>query len=82
MLASPRSHLYFFELVQRAACAHSPMESRQDFWRNELLYRPGEIERHLGAKRALLSRGRDVHMQDVLPTCAQHDDVAVSEFEK
>ena len=31
--------------------------SRPDYWRNELLYREGDIERHPGPKRAF-SRGR------------------------
>ena len=51
-------------------------------WRNELLYRAGGIERHLGPKRALPLRGRDVLAQDVLPTTAQRYNLAVSEFEK
>ena len=59
-----------------------PMGSRSDFWRNELLYRAVDIERHPGPKRALPSRGRGVLIQDILPTTAEHDDVAVSEFEK
>ena len=59
-----------------------PMGSRPDYWRNELLYRGGNIERHSGAKRALPLRGRDVLVQNVLPTTAQRYDVAVSEFVK
>ena len=35
---------------------------------NELLYREGDIERHAGPQRALPSQGRDVLMQDALPT--------------
>ena len=58
------------------------MGSRPDYWRNELFYRAGEIERHPGPKRTLPWRGRDVPMQDILPTAAQHNDVAVSKFEK
>ena len=41
-----------------------------------------DIERTLGPKRALSPRGRDVLVQDVLPTAAQRYDVAVSEFEE
>ena len=36
----------------------------------------------LDEKRALPPRGRDVLVQDVLPTTAQRYDVAVSEFEE
>ena len=49
-------------------------------WRNELLHRAGDIERHPG-KRALSLRGRDVLVQDVLPTTAQRYGGAVAEFE-
>ena len=59
-----------------------PTGAGPDHWRNELLYREGDIERHPGPKRALPSRGRDVPLQDALPTTAQHYDVAVSEFEE
>ena len=57
-----------------------PVGSRPDYWRNELLYRAVYIEKHPGPKRARPSRGRGVQIQDVLPTTAQHDDVAVSDF--
>ena len=59
-----------------------PIGAGPDNWRNELLYRGGDIERHPGPKKAIPLRGRDVLMQDVLPTAAQHRDVAVSELEK
>ena len=58
------------------------MGSRPDCWRNELLYRAGDIERHPCPKRALLLRGRDVLVQDVLLTTAQRYDVAFAEFDK
>ena len=58
------------------------MGSRPDYWRNELLYCGGDIKRHPGPKRALLLRGRDVLVQDVLPATAQRYDVTVSEFDK
>ena len=50
-------------------------------WRNTL-YREGDIERHPGPKRAMPLRDWDVLLQDVLPTTAEHCDVAGSEFEK
>ena len=59
-----------------------PTGSRPDYWRNELLYRGDDIERHPGPKRALPLRGRDVLVPDVLPTTAQRHDLAGSEFEK
>ena len=40
-----------------------PVGSRPDYWRNGLLYRAGDVERHPGQKRAILFRGRDVLMQ-------------------
>ena len=58
-----------------------PMVTRPDYWRNELLFRACDIERHPGPKRTLPLRGRDVLVQDVLPTTAQRYDVAVVEFE-
>ena len=42
----------------------------------------GSSKKHPGPKRALPSRGRDVLTQVILPTSSQHDDVAVSDFEK
>ena len=59
-----------------------PMGSRPDYWRKELLYRGGDIERNTGPRRALPPRGRDVLVQDFLPTTSQRYDVGVSEFEK
>ena len=59
-----------------------PMGSQPDDWRNELCYRVADIEGHPGPKPALPLRGRLVLVQDVLPTTAQHYDVAVSEYEK
>ena len=51
-----RSHLRCSELVQCAAWAH-PVGSRPDSWRDELLYRVGDTERHPGPKtRASLAR--------------------------
>ena len=58
-----------------------PAGAGLDYWRNELLYRGDNFERHPGPKRALPLRGRDVLMH-VLPTTAQHYDMAVSGFEK
>ena len=58
------------------------MGSRPDHRRNELLYRAGDIERHRGPERALPSRGRDILVQDGMPTTAQRWDAAVSEFER
>ena len=43
------------------------MGSRPDCWRDELLYRAGDIERHPGPKRTLPLRGRDVLVHLVLP---------------
>ena len=40
------------------------------------------MERHPGPKRALPLQRQDVLMPGVLPTTAQHHDVAVSRFEK
>ena len=65
-----------------SAPLHVFMGSRPHYWRNELLYRAGDIERHSGPKRARPLRGRDVPMQDILPTTAQHFDVAVSKLDK
>ena len=48
----------------------------------ELLYRGGGIDINPGPKRALPPRGRDVLVQDVLPTTAQLYDVTASEFEE
>ena len=76
MLVLRRSHLHCFELVQCAAW------TRPDDCQDELLYRAVDIERHTGPKRALPSRGRDVLVQDVLPTTAHRSDVPVAEFEK
>ena len=59
-----------------------PVGSRPDCWRNDVLCRAGDIEKQAGPKRALPSRGRGVLIQGMLPTTAQHDDVAVSDFEK
>ena len=50
--------------------------------RNDLLYRAVDIERHPGPERAYSSRGRDVVVQDVMPTTAQRYDGAVPDFEK
>ena len=58
-----------------------PLGSLPDNWRNELLNRAGDIERHQEPKRASSSRGREVLVQDVLPTTAQRYDGAVAEFE-
>ena len=41
----------------------------------------GNTERHPGPARALLSRERSVLIQDLLPTTAQHCDVAVLKLE-
>ena len=49
---------------------------------SKLFSRAGDIERYPGPKRALPMRGRDVSMQDILPTTAQHNSVAAPEFEK
>ena len=58
-----------------------PTGSRPDYWRNERLYRGGDIERHPGPKRALPSRGRSGLIQDMLPATAQHSDMAALELE-
>ena len=58
------------------------MESRPDYWRNDLLYRGSNTERHPGPKRALLLGGRDILLRDVLPTAAVRFDVAVPKLEK
>ena len=58
------------------------MGSRPDYWRKELLYRGGDIERNAGPKRAVPARGGDVLVQDALPTTAQRHNVAVSEFQE
>ena len=68
MLISSRFHLYFSELVSRHFIVF--MGSRPEYWRNELLYRADDIERHPGPKRARPLRGRDVPIQDILPTTA------------
>ena len=52
------------------------MGSRPDYWRKDLLYGGGEIERNAGPKRAVPARG------DALPTAAQRYDVAVTEFQE
>ena len=61
-----------------SACLLGPAP---DHWRSEILCRAGDIERHPGPQRAMLLRGRDVLLQYVLPSAAQHSDVAISEFE-
>ena len=53
-----------------------PTGSGPDYWRNESLYRSGDIERHPGPKRSLPWRGRNVLIHS-----AQHYDVAVAECE-
>ena len=57
-----------------------PWDHDHFYWRDEMLYRAGDVERH-GPKRALPLRGRDVLVQDVLPTTVQRYDMAVAEFE-
>ena len=59
-----------------------PAGSRPDYWRNELLYRGGDVENHPGPERALLFRKRNVLLQEVASTIALRCDVAVSGFEK
>ena len=68
MLISSRSHLYFSELNSRHFIVF--MGSRPEYWRNELLYRADDIERHPGPKRARPLRGRNVPIQDILPITA------------
>ena len=77
-LALRRAHLHHSELVQ---CADWVRLLVADNWRNELLYRAGDIERDPGLKRAPSSRGRDVLVQDVTSTAAQGFDGAVAYFE-
>ena len=55
-----------------------PVGSRPDYWRNELLYRAGDIECHPGPKRALPLRGRDVLVQDVPSATAQRCESQIS----
>ena len=55
-----------------------PMGSLPDNWRNDLLCRAGDVERHPGPKYTLPSQGPHVLVQDVLPTTAQRYDVAVA----
>ena len=81
MLALPRSHLHHFSWFSAPPGLALPVESQPDYWRNELLHRGSDIERHPGPTCALPLRRRDVLVQDVLPTAAQHNDVAGSEFE-
>ena len=82
MLALLRSHLRFSELVQRCAWAHPAYGiATQITGETGLLYRAGDIETHPGPQPTLPSRGRGVLTRDILPTTAQHDDVAVSDFE-
>ena len=51
------------------------------YWRNDILFREADIERHPGPNRAPLLRIRDVLVQGVLPTTALRNDVVVSEGE-
>ena len=81
MLALSRCHLHYSELVQCAAWTRSAYGVRDQTSKNKMLYRGSDIGRHPGPKRAHPLRGRDVLVQEVLPTSAQRHDVAVSEFE-
>ena len=74
MLALRRSHHRCSKLVQCTAWAHTAYGIATRLLQDELCIRAADIDRHPGPKRALLLRGRDVPMQDALPTAAQHYD--------
>ena len=52
-----------------------PMGSRPEYWRNELLYRGGDIEKHPGPEPPLSSR-QNAQLQSMPPNTALHYDEA------